>query len=133
MYIFLEENILHVFVDDESEILINSLMFVNRSVVALVNIPVECDSLHAALRLVLRLTREHQHAILFAELGGAKALLKLNQSSSFQGFISLATLIFRHILEEPTTLRHCMEKVLYKNTDLLISCTVLEDCLLKPV
>lgn len=75
------------------------------------NIPVEAECLHAALRLVLRLTRNHQNAMLFAELGGPRILLTLTQSSSFPGFISLASLIFRHIIEEPSSLRYCMEKV----------------------
>lgn len=75
------------------------------------NIPVEAECLHAALRLVLRLTRNHQNAMLFAELGGPRILLTLTQSSSFSGFISLASLIFRHIIEEPSSLRYCMEKV----------------------
>ncbi|KAK3103700.1 hypothetical protein FSP39_021121 [Pinctada imbricata] len=87
-----------------------------RSVVSLLNIPVESDSLHAALRLILRLTREHKYALLFAELGGSKTLLSLTQSSSFPGFLSLATLIFRHILEEPASLKFCMEKVIKKAT-----------------
>ncbi|XP_033745348.1 E3 ubiquitin-protein ligase HUWE1-like isoform X3 [Pecten maximus] len=87
-----------------------------RSVVALLNIPVEAESLHAALRLILRLTREHKYAVLFAELGGPKVLLNLTQASAFQGFVSLATLIFRHILEEPASLKYCMEKAIKKAT-----------------
>lgn len=77
----------------------------------LVGIPVEADTLHASLRLVLRLTREHKYAVLFADLGGPRLLLALTQSSSFQGFISLVTLIFRHVMEEKDSLRYCMEKV----------------------
>ena len=73
--------------------------------------PVEADTLHAALRLILRLTREHKYAVQFAELGGPRILLSLTQTSAFQGFLSLTTLIFRHILEEPASLKYCMEKV----------------------
>ncbi|XP_061178702.1 E3 ubiquitin-protein ligase HUWE1-like [Saccostrea echinata] len=87
-----------------------------RCIVSLMNIPVEADCLHAALRLILRLTRNHQNAVLFAELGGPRILLTLTQSSSFPGFISLASLIFRHIIEEPASLRYCMEKVVKKAT-----------------
>ncbi|XP_076109103.1 E3 ubiquitin-protein ligase HUWE1-like isoform X2 [Mytilus galloprovincialis] len=87
-----------------------------RSVVVLVGIPVEADTLHASLRLVLRLTREHKYAVLFADLGGPRLLLALTQSSSFQGFISLVTLIFRHVMEEKDSLRYCMEKVVKKVT-----------------
>lgn len=86
------------------------------SVVVLIGVPVEAESLHAALRLTLRLTREHKYAVLFADLGGPRILLSLNQSSSFHGFVSLVTLIFRHILEEKDSLRYCMEKVVKKVT-----------------
>ncbi|KAL3853804.1 hypothetical protein ACJMK2_017313, partial [Sinanodonta woodiana] len=82
-----------------------------RSVVSLISIPVESETLHAALRLVLRLTREHKYAMLFAELGGPKLLLGLTQASAFQGFLSLATLLFRHVLEDPISLTVCMEEV----------------------
>lgn len=78
----------------------------------------EAESLHAALRLTLRLTREHKYAVLFADLGGPRILLSLNQSSSFHGFVSLVTLIFRHILEEKDSLRYCMEKVCYHSITL---------------
>ena len=71
----------------------------------------EPDTLHAVLRLTLRLTRDNRYAMQFAEQGGAGLLLGLTQASAFQGFTSLATLIFRHVLEEPNTLRHTMEKV----------------------
>ncbi|WAR27034.1 HUWE1-like protein [Mya arenaria] len=81
------------------------------SVVSMISVPVEAETLHAALRLILRLTREHKYALQFAELGGPRLLLGLTQASAFQGFLSLVTLIFRHILEEPASLRYCMEKV----------------------
>ena len=84
------------------------------------NIPVESECLHAALRLILRLTRNHQNAMLFAELGGPRILLTLTQSSSFPGFISLASLIFRHIIEEPSSLRYCMEKVKHLSVVILL-------------
>ena len=71
----------------------------------------DADTLHATLRLTLRLTREHRYAMIFAELGGPRLMLNLTQASAFQGFTSLATLILRHILEEPSTLAHTMEKV----------------------
>ncbi|XP_066283508.1 E3 ubiquitin-protein ligase HUWE1-like [Branchiostoma lanceolatum] len=82
-----------------------------RACVGLVGIPVDPDTLHAVMRLCLRCTREHQHALQFADLGGTKLLLDLKQSSAFTGFNGLATLLIRHVLEEPNTLRHTMEKV----------------------
>ena len=49
--------------------------------------------------------------MLFAELGGASALLNLRNHHGFIGFASLATLLLRHILEDRETLRVTMEKV----------------------
>ena len=81
------------------------------SCVGLLSIPADPDTLHAAMRLCLRLTRHPQHAASFAGLGGVKLLLSLSQSSSFSGFPTLATLLLRHLVEEPETLQHTMEKV----------------------
>lgn len=77
-------------------------------------IPVDADSLHASMRLTLRLTRDYSLAKLFAEKGGIQALLNLEQESNFVGFSSLATLIFRHVMEEPSTLRTAIERVSLK-------------------
>lgn len=90
---------------------IGLILTICRCAVSLISIPVDADSLHATLRLMLRLTREHRYAIMFAERGGPRLMLSLTQASAFQGFTSLATLILRHILEEPQTLTHTMEKV----------------------
>lgn len=87
-----------------------------RACVGFMNVPVEPDTLHAVMRLCLRLTRQYEHASLFAELGGVKAILQLTQASAFTGFNSLATLIVRHVLEEPQTLRLTMEKVIRTQT-----------------
>ena len=77
----------------------------------LMSLPVEPDSLHAVMRLALRLTRDHTNAVQFAMLHGPRYLLQLTQASAFQGFQALATLLLRHILEDPVTLRTTMEKV----------------------
>ncbi|CAN0188024.1 unnamed protein product [Lampetra planeri] len=82
-----------------------------RACVSMLGVPVDPYTLHATLRVCLRLTREHRLAALFAELRGPRLLLGLTQASRFSGFLPLATLIFRHIIEEPSTLRHTMEKV----------------------
>ena len=81
------------------------------SCVGLLSIPADPDTLHAAMRLCLRLTRHYQHAESFAKLNGVKLLLNLSQSSAFSGFLTLATLLLRHLVEEPETLQHTMEKV----------------------
>ncbi|XP_078001474.1 E3 ubiquitin-protein ligase HUWE1-like [Glandiceps talaboti] len=82
-----------------------------RCCVGLISIPVDADTLHSVMRVTLRFTRQHQFAVMFAELEGPKKLLSLRQPSSFSGFASLTTLIIRHVLEEPTTLKYTMEKV----------------------
>lgn len=82
------------------------------SCVGLLSIPADPDTLHAAMRLCLRLTRHYQHAENFASLGGVKMLLNLSQTSAFSGFLTLATLLLRHLVEEPETLHNTMEKVL---------------------
>ena len=79
----------------------------------LFSIPVDRDTLHAVMRVCLRLTRNFENAMIFAGLGGVRMLLDLTQASSFTGFFSLSTLLIRHVMEEPRTLRHAMEKVSY--------------------
>lgn len=83
-----------------------------RACTGLIEIPVDATTLHAVMRLCLRLTRRHELALIFAELGGPRLLLRLTQASDFQGFASLATLLIRHVMEEPRTLAHTMEKVI---------------------
>lgn len=82
-----------------------------RACVGFMKLGVEPDTLHALMRLCLRMTRVWEHACLFASLGGVRTLLSLTESSGFWGFQNLAALLMRHVLEEPTTLRYTMEKV----------------------
>lgn len=82
------------------------------SCVALIGIPVDHHALNAVMRLCLRLTQDFEQAVLFSQLGGMKMLLGLTQASNFDGFPSLATLLVRHVMEDPETLRHTMEKVI---------------------
>ncbi|XP_064415282.1 E3 ubiquitin-protein ligase HUWE1 isoform X2 [Latimeria chalumnae] len=79
--------------------------------VSMIGVPVDPDTLHATLRLCLRLTRDHKYAMMFAELKSTRMILNLTQSSGFNGFTPLVTLLFRHIIEDPSTLKHTMEKV----------------------
>ncbi|XP_061630934.1 E3 ubiquitin-protein ligase HUWE1 isoform X2 [Phyllopteryx taeniolatus] len=90
--------------DDMTTILI-------RACVSMISVPVDPDTLHATLRLCLRLTRNHHYAMMFAELKSTRMILGLTQTSGFNGFTPLVTLLFRHIIEDPATLRHTMEKV----------------------
>ncbi|MBN3301500.1 HUWE1 ligase, partial [Amia calva] len=82
-----------------------------RACVSMISVPVDPDTLHATLRLCLRLTRTHHFAMMFAELRSTRMILALTQGSGFNGFTPLVTLLFRHIIEDPATLRHTMEKV----------------------
>ncbi|XP_014635205.1 PREDICTED: E3 ubiquitin-protein ligase HUWE1 isoform X5 [Ceratotherium simum simum] len=82
-----------------------------RACVSMLGVPVDPDTLHATLRLCLRLTRDHKYAMMFAELKSTRMILNLTQSSGFNGFTPLVTLLLRHIIEDPLTLRHTMEKV----------------------
>ncbi|XP_055747456.1 E3 ubiquitin-protein ligase HUWE1-like isoform X10 [Salvelinus fontinalis] len=82
-----------------------------RACVSMISVPVDPDTLHATLRLCLRLTRTHHYAMMFAELKSTRMILGLKQGSGFNGFTPLVTLLFRHIIEDPATLRHTMEKV----------------------
>ncbi|XP_040599943.1 E3 ubiquitin-protein ligase HUWE1 isoform X16 [Mesocricetus auratus] len=82
-----------------------------RACVSMLGVPVDPDTLHATLRLCLRLTRDHKYAMMFAELKSTRMILNLTQSSGFSGFTPLVTLLLRHIIEDPCTLRHTMEKV----------------------
>ena len=57
--------------------------------VNLIGLPVDAMALNAILRLLLRLTRNFDYAVTFAQMGGVKMLLDLTQASSFSGFFSL--------------------------------------------
>ncbi|CAF0785839.1 unnamed protein product [Brachionus calyciflorus] len=83
------------------------------SCVELISWPVsDSDCLHAILRLILRLTRQHEYAIEFAARKGPQYILNLTQKNSFMGYASLITLIFRHICEDEKNLRLTMEKAI---------------------
>ena len=72
----------------------------------------DADCMHAILRLVLRLTRQHEYAVQFSNRKGPQYILNLTQKSSFIGYASLITLIFRHICEDENNLRLTMEKTI---------------------
>ncbi|GLH08141.1 uncharacterized protein GBIM_13439 [Gryllus bimaculatus] len=87
-----------------------------RACVGILALPANTDTLHAAMRLCLRLSRGYENARTFAKLGGVGYLLNLTKASSFGGFQELATMLIRHAIEEPVTLRHAMEKVIRSRT-----------------
>lgn len=82
-----------------------------KSIVNLIESSVDADTLHAALRLCLRLTRDYSLALEFLELGGVLKLLRLKQYQSFAGLPSLLSLIVRHIVEDEHVLKQTMERV----------------------
>ncbi|XP_063994967.1 E3 ubiquitin-protein ligase HUWE1 isoform X2 [Diachasmimorpha longicaudata] len=87
-----------------------------RACVKLLAIPVDRDTLHALMKVCLRLTRDYKNAEVFAREGGVQLLLDMTQANSFIGCIGLSTLLIRHTLEEPRTLRLAMEKVVRSKT-----------------
>ncbi|CAL4102721.1 unnamed protein product, partial [Meganyctiphanes norvegica] len=82
-----------------------------RACVGFMKLGVDPDTLHALMRLCLRITRSWEQACQFASLGGVRTLLSLTESCAFWGFHNLAALLMRHVMEEPQTLRYTMEKV----------------------
>ncbi|KAG5895091.1 hypothetical protein JTB14_023265 [Gonioctena quinquepunctata] len=84
--------------------------------VKLLHLPIDKNLLHSALQICVRLTREFELAKVFIENGGVKCLLKMRQISDFGGFGILATILIRHALEEPNTLKYAMEKVIRGRT-----------------
>ena len=69
------------------------------------------NTLHACLRLVLRLTRDFKYSQLFVSLGGVNLLMALDDSSNFPGLLGLISLIVRHCLEDDAMLKRVVEKV----------------------
>uniref|UniRef100_A0A1B6DRZ8 HECT-type E3 ubiquitin transferase n=1 Tax=Clastoptera arizonana TaxID=38151 RepID=A0A1B6DRZ8_9HEMI len=96
-----------------------STTYLMRACVNMIAIPVEPDTLHAAMQLCVRFSRDYENARLIAKMGIVNILLRLTQGSTFNGFTALATILIRHILEEPATLSFAMQKVL--RTKLLAS------------
>jgi len=88
---------------------VNSLI---ESCVKFIQMPVEPDTLHAVMRVCLRLTRNYESAMVFSHLGGVGALLKLRIASHFTGFLPLANLLIRHCMEDPSCLRFAIEKMI---------------------
>ncbi|KAF5283384.1 hypothetical protein FQA39_LY04760 [Lamprigera yunnana] len=87
-------------------------MDIVRSCVKLMHLQIDKDLLHAIMRLCLRLTRDFDNAKVFVQDGGVTCLLKMRQTSAFNGYGPLATVLIRHTLEEPQTLAHSLEKVI---------------------
>ncbi|XP_022915522.2 E3 ubiquitin-protein ligase HUWE1 isoform X2 [Onthophagus taurus] len=87
-----------------------------RCCVKLINANIDKDTLHAIMRLCLRLTQEFDLAKEFVVEGGITRLLQLKENMAFVGFRTLATLLIRHTLEGPSTLAYAMEKVMRGRT-----------------
>lgn len=87
-------------------------LFIIRYCTQLIACPLDQDTLHAALRLCLRFTRDHLLAQEFSNCGGPQALLAKKRDSSFKGFSSLTVLLLRHVMECNSTLSQTMESVI---------------------
>lgn len=73
--------------------------------------PVNPDTLHAIMRLILRLTRSYEVAEVFSQNNGVRYLTTLTSDSGFSGFFPLANLLIRHVLEDSQSLKYAIEKV----------------------
>lgn len=87
-----------------------------RACVHLMSHDFDKDTLHAIMRVCLRLTRSFGNAEVFAKEGGIRLLLQMKQNVGYAGFTTLATLLIRHVIEEPKTLTLAMENVIYSRT-----------------
>ncbi|XP_073159024.1 E3 ubiquitin-protein ligase UPL1-like [Henckelia pumila] len=65
--------------------------------------------MQAVLQLCARLTKSHVLALQFLESGGMIALFGIPRGSFFPGYVTLASAIIRHLLEDPQTLQTAME------------------------
>ena len=70
---------------------------------------IDSETLQAIVRLVMRLTRNHSNACLFAQLGGIHELLNLNENLNFVGIIPMTTIIIRHVFEDENVLKYIMK------------------------
>ncbi|KAF8094776.1 hypothetical protein N665_0353s0007 [Sinapis alba] len=65
--------------------------------------------MQAALQLCARLTKSHALAIQFLENGGLSSLFNLPQNCIYPGYDTFASVIVRHLVEDPQTLQIAME------------------------
>nr|CAI5859676.1 unnamed protein product [Callosobruchus analis] len=87
-----------------------------KTCVRLMHMPIDKDLLHSALQICVRFTRDFSIAKVFVESGGISCLLNMKQINDFGGFAILATILIRHALEEPSTLKYAMEKIIRGRT-----------------
>ncbi|KAJ7969420.1 E3 ubiquitin-protein ligase UPL1 [Quillaja saponaria] len=71
--------------------------------------------MQVVLQLCARLTKTHALALQFLENGGLAALFTLPRSCFFPGYDSIASVIVRHLLEDPQTLQTAMELEIRQN------------------
>ncbi|KAG7649782.1 Ubiquitin-associated domain [Arabidopsis thaliana x Arabidopsis arenosa] len=65
--------------------------------------------MQAVLQLCARLTKSHALAIQFLENGGLSSLFNLPKKCCFPGYDTVASVIVRHLVEDPQTLQIAME------------------------
>ncbi|KAI9329266.1 hypothetical protein BDR26DRAFT_939429 [Obelidium mucronatum] len=70
----------------------------------------DSDSLHAALRVLVRLTRTRSLAVKFVELDGLRLLFKTGRLGEFPAQLSLVAVILRHLVESKDVLAKSMEQ-----------------------
>lgn len=87
-----------------------------RVFVRLMKLGLDGDTLHALMRVCLRLTKVYDNARAFAEEGGVQTLINFKPDAGFLGFTTLATLLIRHTMEDDKTLKHAMSEVIKSRT-----------------
>ncbi|KAG7600674.1 UBA-like superfamily [Arabidopsis suecica] len=65
--------------------------------------------MQAVLQLCARLTKSHDLALQFLENGGLSSLFNLPKKCFFPGYDTVASVIVRHLVEDPQTLQIAME------------------------
>lgn len=87
-----------------------------RVLTRLMKVGLDGDTLHALMRVCLRLTKSYQYAKTFVEENGIQTLISYKTDAGFLGFITLATLLIRHTLEDNKTVKHAMSDVIKSRT-----------------
>ncbi|KAK7687104.1 hypothetical protein QCA50_009605 [Cerrena zonata] len=76
--------------------------------------PLGRDELLSALRLLILLTRDPKYAATFSQRNGVESLFRCvkaaTAASNASGIHSYVAMIIRHVVEDPTTLRHIMKQ-----------------------
>jgi E3 ubiquitin-protein ligase HUWE1 len=80
------------------------------SIAALMDEDLDENTLHATLRVAVRLTRSHTIALEFLKVDGLKHVCNPKKLASFPAHLTLSYMLLRHIVESPEVLKFSMEE-----------------------